>query len=68
MPKKLKDRVEALRRKRWTYAKIAVAVGRSESAVARVAQERGVSRLDRLDHREPVIRYERANPGRTRAF
>lgn len=63
MPKADKDRVEALRRKRWTYAKIARAVGRSESAVARVAQERGVARLDRLDPRKPVIRYERDNPG-----
>ncbi len=63
MPVELKDKVEALRRQRWTYAKIAKAVGRSESAVARVAQERGVARLDRLDPRPPVIRYERANPG-----
>src|SRR5271156_886283 len=63
MPAKLKDKVEALRRKRWTYEKIAQAVGRSESAVVRVAQGRGVARLDRLDPRKPVIRYERANPG-----
>jgi transposase InsO family protein len=63
MPEELKARVERLRRQRWTYARIAAAVGRSQAAVARVAQERGVARLDRLDPREPVIRYERAQPG-----
>jgi transposase InsO family protein len=63
MPDELKARVEQLRRQRWTYERIAAALGRSRAAVARVAKERGVSRLDRLDPREPVVRYERAEPG-----
>lgn len=63
MPPALKDRVVALRRKGWAYQRIADALGRSESAVARVAKERGVTDLKRLDPREPVIRYERDNPG-----
>ena len=63
MPDELKARVERLRRQRWTYDRIAAEIGRSRAAVARVAKERGVTRLDRLDPREPVIRYERAEPG-----
>ena len=63
MPEELKARVERLRRQRWSYDRIAAEIGRSRAAVARVAKERGVARLDRLDPREPVIRYERAEPG-----
>ena len=63
MSEELKARVERLRRRRWTYDRIAAEIGRSRAAVARVAKERGVARLDRLDPREPVIRYERAEPG-----
>ncbi len=63
MPEALKARVDRLRRQRWTYDRIAAEIGRSRAAVARVAKERGVARLDRLDPREPVIRYERARPG-----
>ena len=63
MSDELKARVERLRRQRWTYARIAAALGRSQAAVARVAKERGVARLDRMDPREPVIRYERSQPG-----
>jgi transposase InsO family protein len=63
MPDELKMRVERLRRQRWTYARIAAAIGRSQAAVARVARERGVDRLDRLNPPEPVIRYERSSPG-----
>lgn len=63
MSDSLKARVEKLRRQRWTYDRIAAEIGRSRAAVARVAKERGIARLDRLDPREPVIRYERAEPG-----
>ena len=59
----LKERVERLRRQRWSYDRIAKEIGRSRAAVARVAKERGITRLDRMDPREPVIRYERAEPG-----
>jgi len=63
MSEDLKARVERLRRQRWSYERIAAEIGRSRAAVARVAKERGVARLDRLDPREPVIRYERSRPG-----
>jgi transposase InsO family protein len=63
MSEEMKSRVERLRRQRWSYDRIAAEIGRSRAAVARVAKERRVARLDRLDPREPVIRYERAEPG-----
>jgi transposase InsO family protein len=63
MSDELKARVEHLRRQRWSYDRIAAEIGRSRAAVARVAKERGITRLSHLDPREPVIRYERAEPG-----
>jgi len=63
MPSTIAERIVELRRQRWTYARIANEVGRSHSAVGRVCKSHGVNRLDRLDPKEPVIRYERSQPG-----
>jgi transposase InsO family protein len=56
-------RVEALRRERWTGARIAPAVALSRATVGRILRRLGLARLRDLAPAEPVRRYERAHPG-----
>ena len=56
-------RVEALRRERWTGARIAPAVALSRATVGRILRRLGLARLRHLAPVEPVRRYERAHPG-----
>jgi transposase InsO family protein len=55
--------VEALRRARWTGARIAPAVALSRATVGRILRRLGLARLRQLAPAEPVRRYERARPG-----
>jgi len=55
--------VEHLRRQRQTGPAIARALGMARSSVGLVLRRLGLNRLDRLQPRPPVIRYERRRPG-----
>ena len=55
--------VAALRRARWTGARIAPAVALSRATVGRILRRLGLARLRQLAPAEPVHRYERAQPG-----
>jgi len=57
------ERVEALRRQRWTGKQIAVEVGVSPATVSRVLRRLGLNRIAALEPAEPVRRYEREHPG-----
>jgi len=57
------ERVEALRRRRWTGKQIAAAVAVSPATVSRVLKRLGLNRLKALEPAEPVRRYEREHPG-----
>jgi transposase InsO family protein len=57
------ERIEALRRQRWTGKQIAQEVGVSPATVSRVLQRLGLNRLKTLEPAEPVRRYERERPG-----
>jgi transposase InsO family protein len=57
------ERIEALRRQRWTGKQIAAAVGVSPATVSRVLKRLGLNRLEALDPAEPVRRYQRERPG-----
>jgi transposase InsO family protein len=57
------ERVEALRRQRWTGKQIAVEVGVSPATVSRILKRLGLNRLAALEPAEPVRRYEREHPG-----
>lgn len=59
----VRERIEGLRRQRWTGARIAGKVGLSAATVHRVLQRLGLERLRKLDPRPPVQRYEWATPG-----
>jgi transposase len=55
--------VEALRRARQPFWKIAREAGLSLSSVARIAKTKGLSRLSALDQRIEIVRYEKKQPG-----
>jgi len=55
--------VEALRRRRLPFWKIAAQTGLSRATVARICKRKGLSRLAALDPKPPIIRYEKDNPG-----
>jgi hypothetical protein len=55
--------VEALRRQRWTGARIAPAVALSRATVGRLLRRCGLARLRQLEPLAPARRYERAQPG-----
>src|SRR5215469_14500516 len=57
------ERIEALRRQRWTGKQIAKETGVSPATVSRVLRRLRLSRLRDLDPPAPVRRYERAHPG-----
>ena len=55
--------VEALRRTRQPFWKIAREAGVSRATVARIAKAKGLSRLSALDPKIEIIRYEKKQPG-----
>ena len=57
------QRVEALRRQRYTGKLIAIETGVSEATVSRILRRLGLNRLSALEPTDPVRRYERENPG-----
>lgn len=56
-------RIERLRRRRWTSPGIAQALGLPISTVVLTLRRLGLNRLQALEPRAPVVRYERAAPG-----
>ena len=55
--------VEALRRARQPFWRIAASVGLSRATVARIGKSCGLSHLSALDPRPEIIRYEKETPG-----
>ena len=62
-PQPIVERIEALRRQRWTGKAIAAEVGVSPATVSRILRRLGLNRLSALEPAEPVRRYEREHPG-----
>src|SRR6516225_9034704 len=62
-PQAVIEKIERLRRQRWTGKQIAVEVGVSSATVSRVLRRLGLNKLNALEPTEPVRRYERENPG-----
>ncbi len=62
-PLYLVERIEALRRQRFTGARIAKETGLSPATVSRVLRRLGLNCLKALEPAEPVRRYEREHPG-----
>jgi transposase InsO family protein len=62
-PQPVVERVEALRRQRWTGQQIAAGTGVSPATVSRILKRLGLNRLAALEPAEPVRRYERETPG-----
>lgn len=61
--KEQEDAVEALRRKRMPFWKIAAQVGLSRATAARIGKARGLSRLSALEPKAQILRYEKEAPG-----
>ena len=59
----LMQRIERLRRKRMPRRRIAQVVGRSVATISRVLAQLGLSSLNAIDPKEPVVRYEHEAPG-----
>ena len=57
------DKVEALRRARQPFWRIAHEVGLSRATVARIGKAKGLGRLSALDPKPEIIRYEKQTPG-----
>jgi len=57
------ERIEVLRRQRWTGEQIARETGVSPATVSRVLKRLGLNKLRALEPAEPVRRYERERPG-----
>jgi transposase InsO family protein len=57
------ERIEALRRQRFTGQQIARDLGVSPATVSRVLRRLGLNRVAALEPAEPVRRYERERPG-----
>jgi transposase InsO family protein len=62
-PQEIVDRVEALRRQRWTGKQIAADLDISPATVSRILKRLGLNRIAALEPAEPVRRYEREKPG-----
>jgi transposase InsO family protein len=62
-PAELVDRVQALRRERWTGQRIAQQTGLSRATVSRILRRAKLSRMRDLEPRVPVHRYEHAAAG-----
>jgi transposase len=61
-PQEVIDKIERLRRQRWTGKQIAAEAGVAPATVSRVLRRLGLNKLCALEP-EPVRRYERENPG-----
>jgi transposase InsO family protein len=61
-PEQIVQKIEQLRRQRWTGKQIAAEVSVSPATVSRVLRRLGLNKLSALEQ-EPVRRYERENPG-----
>lgn len=57
------EKIEALRRRRFTGKQIAAELGVSPATVSRVLKRLGLNRIGALEPAEPVRRYECAHPG-----
>ena len=62
-PAEVIDRIETLRRRRWTGKQVARETGVSPATVSRVLKRLGLNKLRALEPAEPVVRYERKEPG-----
>jgi transposase InsO family protein len=62
-PQAVAQKIEALRRQRWTGKQIAAETGVSRATVSRVLKRLGLGNLNALEPAEPVRRYEREYPG-----
>jgi transposase InsO family protein len=62
-PAVIVEKVEALRRQRWTGKQIAAEGGISPATVSRILRRLGLNRIAALEPAEPVRRYERQHPG-----
>jgi transposase InsO family protein len=62
-PEALRPKIEALRRQRWTGARLAERFGVGRATMHRILRRLGLERLRKLEPRPPVQRYERARPG-----
>jgi transposase InsO family protein len=57
------ERVERLRRERWTGVRIAQATGLSRATVSRILTRLKLNRSKMLEPQIPIVRYEYASPG-----
>lgn len=57
------ERVERLRRERWTGVRIAQATGLSRATVSRILTRLQLNKIKMLEPKIPVVRYEHAAPG-----
>jgi transposase InsO family protein len=62
-PAELVERVERLRRERWTGVRIAQATGLSRATVSRILTRLKLNKLRMIEPQPPVVRYEHAAPG-----
>jgi transposase InsO family protein len=63
LPATTSARIAELRRRRWTGQQIAAELAVSPASVSRVLKRCGLNKLRALEPAEPVIRYERQQPG-----
>lgn len=61
--RELVERVERLRRERWTGVRIAQATGLSRATVSRILTRLKLNKVKMLEPKVPVVRYEHAAPG-----
>jgi transposase InsO family protein len=61
-PEAVVEKIERLRRRRWTGKQIAAEAGVSSATVSRVLRRLGLHKLSALEP-EPIRRYEREHPG-----
>jgi transposase InsO family protein len=61
--KEIVEKVEGLRRQRWTGKQIAAELAISPATVSRILRRLGLNRIAALEPAEPVRRYERDHPG-----
>jgi transposase InsO family protein len=57
------ERVERLRRERWTGVRIAQATGLSRATVSRILTRLKLNKVKMLEPKIPIVRYEHAAPG-----
>ena len=57
------ERVERLRRERWTGVRIAQATGLSRATVSRILTRLKLNKAKMLEPQVPIVRYEHAAPG-----